>query len=642
MTGSPRKAVSLAISFAVAVVGLGGSACSKASSPPADIVVHITPAAPVVGSGGQIQLQATVDGTADQQVTWSVTGTGNGSISASGLFTAPTGPKDVVVVAQSHADTNATASVTVHVNAPGVILVHVTPAAPTVATGGQQQFTATVDNTADQVVTWSVIESACGSITTGGLYTAPGTATSCTVKATSHADATKSGTATVTVTSGGNPAKISLVWIGNTGLYPWGCSAAAGCSGTEASTTPGNSFYAGIQAHTASFTHVSITLYTLNQCDATCTCPASGCHDTTHGVAYQSGRPFLVSCNTLNGTQMCHADGPEAYDGDQATRSTLSATYHGLGLKVSALVYAGSSNFGTDKGAAAIMCGGSVASGQSIIDPTLANVCAPQRNFINAMVAEAQTYGYDDINLDWELGEAANGSDANLGAAPTYPKITGAYGPAFSNFLTNFKSALRAAGLATTLSVDPIPSNVNGTTCSGNGGYIDAQVLTAPGGALTSGSLDYLIIQAYNPTLITPGGGAAPGYPPATCGTSPTWANNYYGSDILDRANPASCDDSLTGYALMMCPPNWGATLAEDTRRVIIGMDAGLNSSNAIAGRAMQRITDYGFRGVAIWPDYDGSAATSSFMSTEGINTTGFTLGGSNWYQMLANWKAAP
>lgn len=50
-------------------------------------------------------------------------------------------------------------------------------------------------------VTWSVSEaSGCGSVSGTGLYTAPSTAQTCHVVATSVADTTKSATATVTVT----------------------------------------------------------------------------------------------------------------------------------------------------------------------------------------------------------------------------------------------------------------------------------------------------------------------------------------------------------------------------------------------------------------------------------------------------------
>ncbi len=439
--------------------------------------------------------------------------------------------------------------------------------------------------------------------------------------------------------------KTSWIWLGTTGMYPWGCSAAAGCGRDEASTVEGDSFYADIQAHPSAFTHVSISLYTLNLCDSTCTCPDPGtCATGTHGLAYQSGVPWLASCDTHNSTEMCNQNGPDNYDGDQATRARLAATYHGLGLKVSALVNAGVDSAGTDKGAAAVLCGGSTASGQSPVDPTLTTVCPAQRSFIQAMVSEAQTYGYDDINLDWELGEAFSGSDADLGAEPTYPKISAAYGQAFSNFLTNFKSALRAAGLETTLSVDAIPGNVNGSYCSGasHGGFIDPQILAGPGGALTNGSLDYVILVTSTSDLFMDDDGAAAEYPPASCGASPTWANNFYGSAVLDSGDVAGCDESLVGYALMMCPPNWGSTLAIDESRVVIGLEAGQYATNPIAGKAMQVVHDFGYRGVAFWPDFDGPAVSASFMSTRDIDTSGFSLGGSDWYQMLENWRAAP
>ena len=72
--------------------------------------------------------------------------------------------------------------------------------------GNQLQFTAAVKNSSDATVTWSVNEvtggaAQMGTITRGGLYTAPGDLpipANLTVPAISHADVTKSGTAIVT------------------------------------------------------------------------------------------------------------------------------------------------------------------------------------------------------------------------------------------------------------------------------------------------------------------------------------------------------------------------------------------------------------------------------------------------------------
>ncbi len=80
------------------------------------------------------------------------------------------------------------------------IRVEVLPGNATVAKGGYQSFTAKVTGTDNPGVTWSVEEGAPGGvITQGGTYAAPQTPGTYTVVATSVADPSKSGTATVTV-----------------------------------------------------------------------------------------------------------------------------------------------------------------------------------------------------------------------------------------------------------------------------------------------------------------------------------------------------------------------------------------------------------------------------------------------------------
>jgi hypothetical protein len=66
-------------------------------------------------------------------------------------------------------------------------------------TGAMHTFTASVNNSSNQAVTWSVVEAGGGSITQDGTYTAPATPGTYTVKATAGADATASGTAPVPV-----------------------------------------------------------------------------------------------------------------------------------------------------------------------------------------------------------------------------------------------------------------------------------------------------------------------------------------------------------------------------------------------------------------------------------------------------------
>jgi len=91
-------------------------------------------------------------------------------------------------------------------SSPQKITIQLSQTSVSLAFGAQQQFTAVVQGTTNTSVTWSVDSTtggsaASGTITSGGLYTAPAQAGTHTVMATSVADATKSASATVTVTA---------------------------------------------------------------------------------------------------------------------------------------------------------------------------------------------------------------------------------------------------------------------------------------------------------------------------------------------------------------------------------------------------------------------------------------------------------
>lgn len=80
------------------------------------------------------------------------------------------------------------------------VVVAVTPGNATNFSLGSQQCTALVAGSDNQSVAWSVREQAAGgTISVGGLYTAPGTAGTFHVVATSAADTSQSATATVAV-----------------------------------------------------------------------------------------------------------------------------------------------------------------------------------------------------------------------------------------------------------------------------------------------------------------------------------------------------------------------------------------------------------------------------------------------------------
>ena len=88
--------------------------------------------------------------------------------------------------------------------------VSLAPTSVTLPVNGSASFTATVSGVSDTSVTW---EASCGSISGSGssvTYTAPGSAASCLVTATSVADPAVSATARVTVRSGGELALVSL------------------------------------------------------------------------------------------------------------------------------------------------------------------------------------------------------------------------------------------------------------------------------------------------------------------------------------------------------------------------------------------------------------------------------------------------
>ena len=99
-------------------------------------------------------------------------------------------------------------TITVSSTAP-TVAVSITPTTTSIAPNGTQQFTATVQNTSNLAVTWTVDGTANGNTTVGAItgtgatitYTAPATTGSHTVIATSVADTTKSASAIVNVTS---------------------------------------------------------------------------------------------------------------------------------------------------------------------------------------------------------------------------------------------------------------------------------------------------------------------------------------------------------------------------------------------------------------------------------------------------------
>jgi hypothetical protein len=192
------------------------------------VAVAISPTAPSVPVNGTQQFTATVTGSSNTSVTWSVQ-SGGGTVSGSGLYTAPGATGSAVVRATSVADNTKFAEATVTIT-PLAVTVTVSPSSATVAVGGTKQFTATVANAANTAVTWSVQEGAAGgTVSAAGLYTAPATPGTYHVVATSVQDPTKSGSATVTVQP---PVTISITpteaWVQPNGTRTFTATASTG------------------------------------------------------------------------------------------------------------------------------------------------------------------------------------------------------------------------------------------------------------------------------------------------------------------------------------------------------------------------------------------------------------------------------
>ncbi|HXR97043.1 MAG TPA: hypothetical protein VN709_04285, partial [Terriglobales bacterium] len=177
------------------------------------IAVTVAPATASVAIGGSQAFTATVTGTTNPAVTWSVNGTAGGSatlglIDKSGVYTAPAAipsPATVTVTATSAADPAKSASAALTITAP--VAVAISPTTATLGASQTQQFSAKVTNATNTAVTWSVNGAAGGSakvgtISTAGLYTAPSVfpgLTQVTVTAASVQDPTATAAAVVTL-----------------------------------------------------------------------------------------------------------------------------------------------------------------------------------------------------------------------------------------------------------------------------------------------------------------------------------------------------------------------------------------------------------------------------------------------------------
>ena len=259
------------------ITSCGGSAPSSQNS--ANLVaavgpiitVTVTPSTATVFTSLTAQFSATVAGTANTAVTWSVNGVagGNktfGTITDAGLYTAPTlvpAPASFAITANSVASPSVSATAQVSIVTPiGIVL---SPEYLTLLPGQTQYFTATVTGPVDSGLTWSVNGIPGGDSTVGtlstvrvdgsraftGQYTAPNAAPlsdPVIVLATSTVDPAARATAQVMIQRDNQLSQATPIKLGTSGGNASDLIISAGrggcCSGTLGSlVSRGGNFY---------------------------------------------------------------------------------------------------------------------------------------------------------------------------------------------------------------------------------------------------------------------------------------------------------------------------------------------------------------------------------------------------------------
>ena len=129
------------------------------------------------------------------QVSWKVAETNGGTITSSGMYTAPAVSGVFHVVATSTANTSVSAQAVVTVDT-GVRIAATSPVNAFACEAAS--LSATVSGSTDTGVVWSAPTS-CGTITTAGVFTSLRGTGNCVVTAAAHADATKVASITVNI-----------------------------------------------------------------------------------------------------------------------------------------------------------------------------------------------------------------------------------------------------------------------------------------------------------------------------------------------------------------------------------------------------------------------------------------------------------
>ncbi|HEY6303627.1 MAG TPA: EsaB/YukD family protein [Terriglobales bacterium] len=167
----------------------------------------------VLGASQQLRFSASVIGSNNPAVRWSISGRGN--MTQEGVYFAPPSvpaEETVKVTATSEADPTKSASIPISLRP---VSVSLSPANAELKASETTKFSATVAYSSDITVRWSV--SGRGNISQNGLYAAPASIPAdqtVRITATSVADPTRFATALVTLKRYSGPQKGVLIWSG--------------------------------------------------------------------------------------------------------------------------------------------------------------------------------------------------------------------------------------------------------------------------------------------------------------------------------------------------------------------------------------------------------------------------------------------
>ena len=188
---------------AVAIIdGLSSAGASNTYTINAQVSVSLMPASVTLAPSQTQMFIASVANSSNTAVTWSLN-PAVGSISNRGVYTAPAAiatAQTVTVTATSAADSTKAAIAAIALTP--AVSVSLTPTTATLGPSQTEAFLASVANSSNTSVTWS-LSPAVGSISGSGVYTAPAaiaTAQTVTVTATSAADSTKTASAAIALT----------------------------------------------------------------------------------------------------------------------------------------------------------------------------------------------------------------------------------------------------------------------------------------------------------------------------------------------------------------------------------------------------------------------------------------------------------